>query len=69
MSDKVVELKSGRPKSEHLPEASLWFQPLDTRLSQIERIVNRLEWQVWLILCGVGAIFVLTLIETLRQAG
>ena len=69
MSDKVVELKSGRRKSDHLPEASLWFQPLDTRLTQIERIVNRLEWQVWIILCGVVAGLVLTLIDTLKLAG
>lgn len=69
MQDKVVELKLGRRKSDHLPEASLWFQPLDARLSQIERIVNRLEWQVWIILCAVAGLLVLTLIETLNLAG
>ncbi len=66
MEDKVVELKAGRRASDHMPEAGPWFGPLDARISQIERTLDRLEWQVWIVLCGVVALLVFAIAEKMK---
>jgi len=65
MPDKIVELKSGRRPEEHMPETTPWFVPLEQRVSLIERMVARLEWQVWIILCGVAALVLIAVLDAL----
>ena len=63
MSEKIVRLDRMKPSAEMLAHPERWFALVDARLARIERIVNRLVWQVWSIVCGAGA---LLLIEVLR---
>jgi len=63
MPDKVVEFKTGRRSSDQLPDPAPWYPPLETRISQIERKIARLEWQIWIILCGVTALVLLAILE------
>lgn len=68
MTEKIVELKAGRRATDPLPDPAPWFPPLEARVSQIERMVARLEWQVWIILCGVAALVVLAILDRLALA-
>ena len=63
MQDKIVQLtdKAGRAKAP--PVTDFWFARVDLRLGQIERMVRRLEWQVWVLVCASAAML---LIEVLR---
>ena len=68
MPDKVVELKAGRRAHDPLPDQAAWYPPLEARVSQIERIISRLEWQIWIILCGVAALVLLAILEQTAAA-
>lgn len=68
MPDKVVELKTGRRETDQVPDPRFWFGPLDARISQIERIIAKLEWQIWIILCGVSALVLLAILEQTAAA-
>ncbi len=68
MTDKVVELKTGRRSTDRLSDPVPWFPPLEARVGQIERMVSRLEWQIWLVLCGVAALVVLAVLEQAKLA-
>ena len=63
MSEKVIRLDRMKPSAEMLAHPERWFALVDARLGRIERIVNHLVWQVWLIVCGAAG---LMLIEVLR---
>jgi len=64
MGDKVVDIK-GR---EHVPPpvTDFWFAQVDNRLSRIEMIVMKLEWQLLIVVCAIAAVFVLELITVLK---
>lgn len=66
MGDKVVDLK-GR---EHVPPpvTDFWFARVDSRLSRIEMMVNKLEWQVLIVVCTCAAVFILQLVSVLKPA-
>lgn len=63
MDEKVVDLKR---KPYAAPVDDFWFAQVDHRLSQIEFMVRRLEWQVWLIVCGACALLGLEIVDILR---
>lgn len=68
MQDNVVEIPSRehrRPIPAQVPD--FWFAQVDMRLSRIELMVNRLEWQIWLIVCGAAGLFVIELIKILKS--
>lgn len=61
MEPKVVEM-DGNPRREGPPPVSdFWFAQVDVRLGRIEFMVTRLEWQIWLIVCGCAGLLVLRL--------
>lgn len=66
MANKIIDIK-GRPRPEQTPPVSdFWFAQLDVRLGKIEFMVARLEWQIWLIVCGAFGLLVLEIIQALR---
>lgn len=67
--DRVVELDGQRHvRPPTYPVTDFWFAQVDLRLSQIEIMLRRLEWQIWLIVCGAAAMLVLEIVQVL-QAG
>ncbi|KQI72711.1 hypothetical protein AN191_06795 [Loktanella sp. 5RATIMAR09] len=65
MDRKVVEL-DGRPRRDGSPPVTdFWFAQVDVRLSQIEFIVARLEWQIWLIVCGCAGLLIFEIVKVL----
>lgn len=64
MDKKVVDLKR---QPYQPPVSDFWFGQVDHRLSRIEAMVRRLEWQIWLLFwCAVG-VLVLELIAALQR--
>ena len=65
MDRKVVDL-DGKPRREGSnPVSDFWFAQVDVRLSRIEFMVSRLEWQVWLIVCGCAGLLVFEIVKAL----
>ncbi|WP_342075395.1 hypothetical protein [Yoonia sp. SS1-5] len=65
MSDKIVDLK-GRPRQYSPPPVSdFWFAQVDVRLSRIEQMVSRLEWQIWVIVCSCAGLLIFEIVKTL----
>jgi hypothetical protein len=68
MQDKVVEL-DGKPRRDGpLPVSDFWFAQLDLRLGKIEFVVNRLERQIWLIVCGAFALVIVEAVKAVARA-
>ncbi|WP_458790280.1 hypothetical protein [Yoonia sp. MH D7] len=63
MSGKVVELLSPDPRRVQPPLSDFWFAQLDVRLSKIEFMMARLEWQIALIVCGAFGVLILEIIK------
>jgi len=66
--DRVVEMDGQRHTRAPYPVTDFWFAHVDMRLSQIEIMLRRLEWQVWLIVCGAAAMLVLEIVQVLQAA-
>ena len=64
MRDKIVSLKVA-PRTDPKPEADAWHGQIDARLSGIERLMRRLEWQVWALVCGAGGLLALEILRHL----
>lgn len=64
MGDKVVDFK-GRAHVQP-PVTDFWFAQVDSRLSRIEMMVKKLEWQVLIVVCTCAAVFILELISILK---
>ena len=65
MDRKVVEL-DGKPRREGPPQMSdFWFAQVDVRLGRIEFMVSRLEWHVWLVVCGCAGLLVFEIVKAL----
>ena len=62
MRGEVLDM-DGKPRRDPAPVSDFWFAQMDVRLGKIEFLVNRLEKQVWLIVC---AAFALVAIEFVR---
>lgn len=71
MDRKVVDLESQPRRAAAPPPVSdFWFAQVDVRLSRIEFMVTRLEWQVWVIVCGSAGLLVFEIVKALsRSAG
>jgi len=65
-NDRVVELDGQRHVRPSYPVTDFWFAQVDLRLSKIELMVRRLEWQIWLIVCGAAALLVLEIVQFLK---
>lgn len=65
MSNNIVDLsgKSRPPTSP--PVSDFWFAQVDNRLSRIEVMVTRLEWQIWLVVCGCACLLVIQVLRVL----
>jgi len=65
MARNVVEM-DGKPHRDAPPPASdFWFAQVDVRLGRIEFMVSRLEWQVWIIVCGSAGLLVFEIVKAL----
>jgi len=62
-NEKVVQIRPTPYSAAQSPVTDFWFAQVDVRLGRIEKMIRRLEWQVWAIVCGSAA---LLLIEALR---
>lgn len=66
MRPKIVPLP--RPAPAPVPQAdtdaALWPERIAARLTGIERLVRRLEWQIWGFACGALALLLLDLLQT-----
>jgi len=68
MEPNVVEM-DGKPRRDPPPPVSdFWFAQVDVRLVRIELMVSRLEWQIWLIVCGCAGLLVLEIVKALSGA-
>ena len=64
MREKIVSLKVA-PRADQKPPVDVWQGQIDARLSGIERLMRRLEWQVWALVCGAGGLLVLEMLRHL----
>ena len=62
MANKIVDLPRSERVQTRPPVSDFWFAQLDVRLGKIEHMVSRLEWQIWLIFCGMFALTILEII-------
>jgi len=67
MKSDVVDM-DGRIRREPRPQVSdFWFAQVDVRLGKIEYVVNRVEKQVWLIVCATFVIVALDVVRALAH--
>lgn len=66
--DKVVQMHKDGAGPIRPPVTDFWFAQVDVRLGQIERMVRRLEWQVWLLVCGSAALLLIEVLRTLSAS-
>jgi hypothetical protein len=65
MDDKVIALR-GQPRPPPPPPASdFWFAHVDLRLGRIEFIIARLEWQIWIVVCGCAGLLVFEIVKAI----
>jgi len=69
MDNKVVDLEGKPRRSGPAPVSDFWFAQVDVRLGRIEFMVARLEWQVWLIVCGLAGLLVFEIVKALSGSG
>ena len=63
MPNKVVSIKKGADLPAMAISAEVWHGEINQRLATIERILRKLEWQVWSLFCGGATVAVLYLID------
>ena len=63
--NKVVDMKGKPRRAEQSPVPHFWFAQVDMRLGRIEFMITRLEWQMWLVFCGLAGVLILEIIKTL----
>ncbi|MFZ3582336.1 hypothetical protein ACOI1H_09230 [Loktanella sp. DJP18] len=67
MREKIVSLRVA-PRAEPKPApAEVWHGQINARLSGIERLMRRLEWQVWGLVCGATGLLVLEVLNRLAS--
>lgn len=65
MRDRIVSLKVA-PRVDPPPNAAdIWQGQINLRLTGIERLMRRLEWQVWALVCGATGLLVLEMLRHL----
>lgn len=65
MDPNVVDLRGKPAEPQKLPVADFWFAQVDVRLGRIEFMVTRLEWQIWLIVCGCAGLLIFEIVKAL----
>jgi hypothetical protein len=65
MVNKVVDLPGSDLSRRPAPISDFWFAQLDVRLGRIEFMVSRLEWQIWMIVCGGFGLLVYEIVKAL----
>jgi len=68
MKDNIVDMDGRRPERAPPPVSDFWFAQLDQRLSRIEFMVTRLEWQILFVACGSFGLLVLEIVRAVRGA-
>ncbi len=68
MERNVVEM-DGKPHVQSPPPVTdFWFAQVDVRLGRIEFMVTRLEWQIWMIVCGCAGLLLFEIVKVLSGA-
>lgn len=65
MENKVVDLPHKEMPRRPAPVSDFWFAQLDVRLGRIEFMVSRLEWQIWMIVCGGFGLLIYEIVKAL----
>jgi hypothetical protein len=65
MNNKIVDLTGKSRKTDQPPVSDFWFAQVDVRLGRIEFMVSRLEWQIWLIVCGCAGLLIFEIVKAL----
>lgn len=65
MSENVVDLALKSRIVPPTPVTDFWFAQVDARLSRIEMMIRRLEWQILLIVCGTAALLLFEIVRML----
>ena len=63
MPSKIVDINGNKRVDAKAPVSDFWFAQIDVRLGRIEFMVSRLEWQIWLIVCGAFGLMVFEIIN------
>ena len=66
MDNKIVDFQGKVRSTGQPPVTDFWFAQVDTRLGRIEQMITRLEWQIWLIVCGSGGLLIFEIIKALN---
>ena len=65
MDNNIVDMKRKQRELTQPPVSDFWFAQIDVRLGRIEFMVSRLEWQIWLIVCGCAGLLVFEIVKAL----
>lgn len=65
MENKVVDMPNKDLSRRPAPVSDFWFAQLDVRLGRIEFMVSRLEWQIWMLVCGGFGLLVYEIVKAL----
>lgn len=68
MEPKIIELDAKPRRDRPPPVSDFWFAQVDVRLGRIEFVMSRLEWQIWLIVCGFAGLLVFEIVKALSGA-
>ncbi len=68
MDPKIVQMEGKLRRDAPPPVTDFWFAQVDVRLGRIELMVTRLEWQIWLIVCGCAGLLVFEIVKALSGA-
>lgn len=66
MDNKIVDLR-GQPHPPPPPVPDFWFAQVDQRLSRIEIMMLRLEWQIWLVVGGCAGLLIFQIVTVLSK--
>ncbi len=64
MKDNIVDIGSKLRPGTPLPVTDFWFAQVDARLTRIEMIISRLEWQILMVVCGTAALLLFEVVQT-----
>ncbi len=65
MVNKIVDHPKKDASRHPAPVSDFWFAQLDVRLGRIEFMVSRLEWQIWMIVCGGFGVLIYEIVKAL----
>ena len=67
MPNNIVDLDAQQRERPAPPVTDFWFAQLDQRLQRIEQMVDRLEWQFWIMACGAFGVLILEILQALSR--